>query len=212
MSRKNIFLIIALGVLLLIAWMTIAYFTSFRALTVTLTQPDLTVDIHKIISTGSSATPQKQKITTLTKSSSISLQDGTYHITPTGNRYDTTPQEVIIEGKDKTAIVTPALSATTLTTLLRTEAAGISTAINEAYPQLQTSFRFSSERLLDQGQWYAASFYQQLDAQTDGDLYRIVLHKTNNEWKMAARPSLLLSKYDYPNIPVKILRQVNALQ
>jgi len=87
-----------------------------------------------------------------------------------------------------------------------------------------TGYSIIKEDIYKKGDWYSAVLmpnswyrtdlpadYHPKQPNPNNTLYilRVVLHKDNGGWRVAAGPSIVLSIGDYPSIPQEIIRTVN---
>jgi len=69
-------------------------------------------------------------------------------------------------------------------------------------------YKITSEQLLGSADWYVAKLTPN---NSNRDTLKIILHKVNNSWIVAAKPAIALWVDDYQAIPQDIIRAANKL-
>jgi hypothetical protein len=202
--NKKIVLLIAIMVIVLLAGVGFLSYTQSLK-TVTFTIKNVTVGIYKATNTKANA-----KVTSLSKSGTIKLQQGNYVAIPNpGTHYDTTPIGFTVTGNDTSVTVDPSYSNDYLNTLLSTELSAINEAITTTYPIVLSDFTLTVGHLYKQGQWYATTLPQVSNGGEQGDVYRTVLEKEGGTWKVVATPAIVLSTNENKAVPIAILKDIN---
>lgn len=202
MNRKINLLLLAL-IVIIGGIMTLNYFQSFKPVYV------------QIPRAGVSATvldANKHQVGQLSGSGKLSLRPGKYSVVPGGTNISTTPLPLTVKNDGAYVTVDPGYSGTYLDQLLDSELGSIQAAITAKYPTITQGFTLDRGVLYQYGDWYSALIVQNSPGPgARGDLYRVVLHKTNDTWNIAAGPAIVLSDQDYPDVPKSILSSTNAL-
>ena len=215
MNRRTIILLSISGIIaiaLIVGGFLLQYYASFHKVTIVVKKSDITADIYQP-APGVSAedgTPSDKKITSVTGTQTITLQDGDYYAKPQGDKYDNSDVTFSVKGKDVSVVVDPGFSSTYLSSLLQQELSNIKSVIIAKYPFVSTSYTLNDGKLYEDGTWYGTTLVQNATAGNNGDVYRTVLHKVNNTWQFAAIPELILSTPNHTDIPADILKDLNA--
>ncbi len=151
------------------------------------------------------------KVADVKSSGSMSLQNGTYCLRPADNKYSSKFECVIVKDKDKKLIADPDFSEDYLATLLADDISEIKSVITAKYSPLIEKYYIGDGQLFKKGDWYGTTLTEIAEARSNGDTYRIVLHKVNDKWTVAAKPQIVISARDYGDIPFIILSTVNNL-
>jgi len=205
MNKNPLIILLTTLVLVLVGIGILFYYQSFKNVTLNFKQPELSVTIYQKVSKDKQAEVGK-----FTESGQVRLQSGTYTVVPSGNLYSPEPIEFKVEKEDITIDVNPNFSSSYRKSLLAEQLSTIKSVIVSAYPDVIDGFVINDGEIYEQGQWYATTLVQKAQGSDEGDVYRMVLKKENDKWKIVARPALVLSIKTYPNIPKDILSSVNA--
>lgn len=164
------------------------------------------VDQIRILSTDDS---QEVVIATLSSSENVILKDGVYEVVVRGNR--SVPDSVFIEvPQDSVVAIDPDYSRQYLEEILASERTGITTAIENNLGSKLDGYTVAEGELLRRGEWYTSIIYEDLvDVRQERDTYKILLNKNDEAWQLVAGPEIVLTIYDYPELPVDILTQAN---
>ena len=212
MNKKLIIIGIIVIALLIAGGAWLSYYLSFKNVTITMAKEDMAVDVYRegfAPEDGSEGT--EEKLMTITGSQTIRLQSDGYFIEPASDMYDHSPINFSIDGSDVSVDVNPGYSEQYLASLLPAEQSEINSLIDTAYPQLN-SFTIHEGKLYQDGTWYGVSFAQNPPGPgATGDTYRLVLHKVNGRWQVAAKPQIVITAPQHPDIPEPVLSAVNAL-
>jgi len=149
------------------------------------------------------------EVTTLTQNGTIRLQEGSYEINPEGERIDTSPIRFTVDGTTDTIKIDPDFSTAYLDRLLDQERAFIHQTMID-YNKLIAEYDIIEESLYIRGEWYGGTLLvKTFEVGRSRDTYRIILHKTNDTWQVAASPEIVFSYANYPNIPKSVIDNVN---
>lgn len=204
--KKNIIISLILLCLAITGFVTYQYFSSFKEVAFNVKQTGLTVDIYK-------ADKNNQKISTFNSDTKLALQNGDYYYIATGTKVDSTTQHSFkLDNSTKVIDIDPDYSDTYLASQLATETVAIKAVLNSTYPTLISQYDIFSSQLYKKGDWYGASLVNNVDNQ-DGfkDTYRVILHKDNSTWVMVHYPEIVVTKTNFPNVPIDVLNSVNDL-
>lgn len=202
MSRKNLILLGLLAIVVLIGIGLIFYFQSFKAVKFDIKQDGLTV---KVRSAGGTT-----EYGTFTATTELHLQAGNYIAALQSEKYDNSDIAFEVKNENLTVTVDPPLSESYLSQLLTPELPTINKVITDTYPQQMKNFTLKTGRLYKEGEWYGTVLVQKTQSRADDpDIYRIVLKKEDGKWIIKAKPALVLSTKEYPEIPFDILSAVN---
>lgn len=149
------------------------------------------------------------KIGTFTSPETISLKPGKYYVIPKGKDLDDSQISFTITNEDVSVTVNPGYSAAYLEAKTAAEVDAANTVITTKYPVTATGFSINSGKLYLDGSWYGATLIQKAVQKNNGDVYRLVLHKVDGKWQVAAAPQLVLTLSDNKDIPDTILRDLN---
>lgn len=213
-TRRNI-IIVTLGMLLLggIAWGVYIWTHQEikRAISITLSPDVQSINITGIIRTCKDGTCDNQFYeTNLNTSGQLSLADGVYDIIPTGDIVSDKPIQITVDNNHTAFTINPYYSDKHLAKLLANEVGVIQEHIREAYP-ISTQYVIDTGRLYQFGEWYATSITPPVtETNLTPDSHYIILHKTNNTWKIVGKPSLYFKYENHREIPHDIIRDVNA--
>lgn len=160
-----------------------------------------------------------QKFATLQNNSSLWLNRKTYFVFFENSELSHEAVPVKIEGSTSTITLDPSFSEEKLKDMLKTEQKTISTKLEQSITAT-TPYTPDAGKLYHQGEWYATSIPIYKDSSSDPeignpddvDIYYVVLKKEGTSWKLAAKPTLILTKPDNPNIPDYIIKALNPLQ
>lgn len=187
------------------------YYGSFHKVTINVKNSEITADIYRMDPNAEEANPATDaKIDTVKGTKVLSLQAGGYYAVPQGNKYDTSPINFTVTGKDTSASVNPGLSSTYLSSLLEQEQSAINLVITTKYPIATTSFKLNNGKLYGDGTWYGTTLVQNAAAGNNGDVYRTILRKVNGIWQFVVTPSIIISVPDHSDIPVAVISDLNG--
>jgi len=200
------FAIIA-GILIIggiLALQGVLYLASLHKVTINLIRPGLTVEVDNVDNN------QTKKVAEVKNTTQLSLPKGNYAAIATGANVSSVPTAFIVTDHDISVDINPNLSDAYLAELLKTEQPAINAAIVAAYPQVPAGFKLKTGKLYREGNWYSTTLLQNPPhPKSNGDLYRIVVHKEDGQWKTATAPKIVLSSKDYPDVPDDIIRSAN---
>lgn len=146
----------------------------------------------------------------LNKTDTVRLKPGTYYVIPSGDVILTDPVEVTIGNDTSKITINPYFSEEYLANKFSDQIANISTVIKNKYPDIIDNYTIEDGTFYHFGDWYITVLYENTDGPEFPDSYGVILHKVNEEWQIAAKPSLYFTYKDYSNIPRDIISAVNS--
>lgn len=147
---------------------------------------------------------------TLEKPGTITLREGAYNITPLGDTVSDEVIEVTVDSNHTSFTLNPFYSDTHLSNLLAGEKATLQNVIHTTYP-VSTQYEIGVGRLYKFGEWYATTLTTRETVENPiPDVHFIILHKVDNAWQVAGKPSLYFRYADHPDIPRDIIESVNS--
>lgn len=204
--KKNILISIIIVVIAIISFITYQYFSSFKEVSFSVKQTGLTVDVFKINK------DTDQKINSFSGDVKLSLQNGDYYYIANGKKVDSTHHLFTLTDAVKTITIDPDYSSAYLASVLAAENTTIQTVISVAYPAVIKQYDVFSSQLFQKGEWYGGLLkYRTSDPNDIRDPYRIIMHFENNKWVIVNYPEIVVTKTNYPTVPVEILNAVNTL-
>ena len=197
----TIAVIIAVGIIALVVWVEIA---SYHKLTIK--DGGIAASYYQVVN-GANGTAQSIK-----SDQTYSVKNGQYCAAPTDTNYNDDPICVTVKNGDATLTVDPAYSTDHLSILLTSDLVSQLTAIIGAkYQPIIGGYMVDSGQLFDKGEWYATTLTAVVAPQDRGDVYRTILKKDGDTWSVVVPPQIMVSKFDYPKIPLSILTGANQL-
>lgn len=145
----------------------------------------------------------------LESSQVVSLNHGSYEVLTQGENAAST--SYFIEVPDDSAVlINPDYSREYLQEILVSERAEIIATIEDQLGDLLNGYTINKGEMLRQGGWYTTVLHKTInDPRQEPDTYRILLEKQNSSWALVSGPKIILTVYDYPDIPVDILTEAN---
>jgi len=203
MSRKTIIILSSILIAVLAGVWILLYVLSFRTVTFDIVPENTGVIIYN--------QDNSQELARLDQDGSLQLRDGKYTVIPVHEDYSSNPIPFTIAGEDMTISIDPDYSSSRLATLLEAEQKATNQLLRQTYPDVIKDFTIQPGTLYQKGQWYATTLQQNpLPGGQDGDTYRVILQKVEDQWQIAAGPEIVLSAQEFPDIPQFILSNVNS--
>ena len=211
MNRKIIILILFL-VLVATGFGIFDYLTSYTSVTIDARNNDqvLLYKVTKDTPVGSEEQIPPDTVIPYA-SSTTKVHKGVYSLYfKAHSGYQNQYKTVDLSSGPQTVTFDPAFSDSHLNTLLKTELPVIKTALTVAYPNI-SAYDIQTGQLYKTGEWYGTTLTYKGPDIFNSDTLRIVLNKTASGWVVVTNPpSVNLNKYDYPKIPLEILKSVNS--
>jgi hypothetical protein len=178
-----------------------------------------TIDYPEGSAVISDTQDRSKKFATLKNNTSLWLNKKTYYIFFENEGLNHDPQAITVDNATSTVALDPSYSSEKLQSLLAGEQKAIDAEIKKS---ISSSVPYTPAKgsLYHRGEWYAttvpvfkaSSLDPDIANPDDVDNYYIVLKKTDNNWKLVSKPSLILTKPDNPNIPDYIIDALNPVQ
>jgi flagellar basal body-associated protein FliL len=204
MSKKQLITIITILVVAIIGLIIVFYLNTFKTVRFDIKHDDITITVY------SGSASNNQKVGSLDTSGELTLQAGNYTVVPSGDKYNNVAISFIVKNSDTTITINPEYSQAYREAVLKAEMDAINKVISDAYPSAITGFVINPGYIYENGTWYATTLTQNIDHPAEvSDVYRTVLKKEDGKWVIKAKPALVLSSKDYPQIPIDILRDIN---
>lgn len=201
--KKNMIVPIIGFIIILCAGLGVHYLLSLRKVTLVIQKGTDSITLY---------TSKNKTLKELSATGSIQLQEGTYYIIPKGKNIDDSKFFFNVENTEKTITVQPAYTTSFLASLLPNEIDEIKDAILKKYPNTFTSYTLSQGSLYGRGEWYGGLLKPVVsDNREQKDPYRVVLHKEKDTWNVVRRPEYTLNASRYKDVPIEILRKINAI-
>lgn len=202
MNKKIVFTISALIIFIIIAVFTFQRTVSSNVEFVLADH----VDQVRILSTEND---EEFVVGTLSSSGNLTLRHGFYEIVASGNRVISS--SIFIEVPEDTVVtVDPDYSRQYLEEILEAERSDIAHTIENELGEKLDGYTVAEGELLSRGNWYTSVIYENIvDTRQEPDAYRILLEKKDSKWQLVAGPKIVLTIYDYPELPLSILTSAN---
>jgi len=157
--------------------------------------------VATITSSGSSVRLQKDTRHFFAYEGAEGYASGTTEFTPTGQ-------------ENATVTISPYFSDAKLDALLDDELDAIRQTLRTKYGSPVNDYELQRGKLYKFGEWYGTTLKYVGDDIFNSDTLRVVLGKDDaGTWSVATDPpSISLSKFLFPDVPVEILRDVNKLK
>lgn len=210
MKKLIVFIIIAI---ILIAGGVIAYlyFAGFQKLTVNFKQTEISGVIYKVGADSHEGSDDKE-VQKIEGSQTISLPKGTYYLRPKGKNVLDAQVPFTLADEPVSIDVDPGFTTDYLTEALKQEQPKIDAALAAKYPQIPKEYTSSNGQLFAKGDWFAEMITKQASETDDErDIYKVILHKENDQWSVVGKPEIVFYKGDYSSVPVDVLREINRL-
>lgn len=159
---------------------------------------------------------QKQKareLASLTGTGAIRLQPGTYYVVASGDGLSNDPIKIeVSDSQTQTVEINPYYSAQYLSTTFSSEIPAITQLLTSTYPITKDRYVIKNGTFRHFGEWYTTILYENNSLTHSAvDVYGVILHKVDDEWKIAASPNLIFSYNDHKDIPKDIIAAINQV-
>lgn len=206
LTRRAAFLIIALIVAIGLIFGGVQLYRFLNRKTVTL-KPTTGLTMAIGLPTDNEESLGIEKIILSTTSEqSVKVAPGYYAIQISGKGYNTAVTALTVEEDMTVTPPDPSYTPEKLKEMYLEQKSAISAAI----PQVANgSYTISDDQssLYDVGEWFGGRLLPKNTA-VDDQLV-VVLRKVDNQWKLVAGPSMVISIKQYPDIPSNVLRTIN---
>lgn len=188
------------------SWQYYQYRQSFLDINFEFTEADMSADIYN-------QNRDDERIASVSNSrSSIKLRQGDYFFRITTSKFNDEQQDFSIEKSDQTISIDADYSKEHLDKELEGQLELIHKTIKSRHPDAIGQYDIKRGELLLKGEWYGTVLLpKDLDSRDIADPYRVLLRKTDDEWSVVRYPEYILTKSNYPDIPLDILNKVNNL-
>jgi len=204
MKKIHIIIISVITLLIISGAFILSCLASLHSVSFIVKQPNLTVSVY--------TKSNKAKINSFTSDRfSLSLPKGDYHYVIDGKNIDGNAINFNVDKSDITINIDPDYSSAYLSSLLATEKDSILSVIKNTYPAIISNYTISGAKLFKKGEWYGAVIRQIVDPRSTADQYRVILKKENGKWVMIHYPEIVVTKINFPNVPIEVLTAVNDL-
>lgn len=181
------------------------YMQSFHDIKFTVDQPDVVVEIFK-------KSENNKKISTLNATESVvKLKNGDYYFVAKSKKTTDLKENFVVDDTTETIEIKPTYSNDYLARLLATEKNKILGVINGKYPTIINSYDILDGKLLNKGDWFVTIIKQKSEFRDFTDSYRVILHKENNTWVLVHYPEIVITKNNFPDVPVNVIDAANNL-
>lgn len=214
MNKKIIFALAAVLVVV-IALIIQASLAARQSVTIHLANP-VTLQLYKAVEEDENLVPVGEPVrTTIVSDEKFTVSKGDYVLVPSGEEYDTTTIPLTVAGTPVVKTVDVPFNQKRLADLLSQELPAITIAMVAAYPKISSDYTINPGLLFGRGEWFGTTLSNKQGPllNINGDTLRIVLHKENNVWTVSSKPpAIVLSSPTYKNIPINVLKSVNAIK
>ena len=203
MNKKHITIIVILVVAAAGFGYFIYYLTNFHKVSFTKTPVVEKIEIFRRDPT--------ERVTITDGSSPITLASGSYYAATLGSKVS---REIVDFNVTSDTVVSldPSYSETYLDSLLVSESAAIQTEIESTLPKTISNYTLTQSHLYKKGEWFGGVLVnKKADNNNPKDTYRVILKKDNESWSMTTTPMIIFSSAALPDVPIDVLRKVNAL-
>lgn len=141
------------------------------------------------------------------------FKKGDYLVRSSGKNIADRQQKITIDGTKANFDIDFSYTKDYLNRLYQDEQLAIYTAMLLQYPQIDSDYSLSSDRLYGMGDWFGATLVYNEQKAENRDSLRIVMQKTKTGWQVVSSPpSPVLSAPDYPDVPYIILKAINQAE
>lgn len=118
-----------------------------------------------------------------------------------------------IDNTSKETVISPDFSKQKKQSIIDGALPGITSAIREKYPTVDTLFTIQPKLVEEKGIWCIVKLvHKKTDLyDNNSDDLRIIVKNENSKWVLVTKPSIVLSKNRYLDIPDKILIYANRV-
>ncbi len=105
---------------------------------------------------------------------------------------------------------TPSVVATHRPQTTEQDRDAIFKSLEVAYPKIATDYTIAKGTFYENNTWYGTTMTYKGEDSMNRDTLRVLVQKKDGLWVFRTKPPTpLLSKYDYPDVPVKVLQSIN---
>ncbi len=210
-NRRQTILLIGLVLVFIIFLSIINYFRSTQTYKISFENSN-NVKVHDV---SNAIDKEKKHVKDIGKSGdSIRLKNGyRYDISYKGNDgYESGDISISTPSSAREIKISPYYSSARLSDQLNKEVEPIHQKVKSHYRNIHL-YEIQKGRLYHYGEWYGTTLKYVGSDPFNSDTLRIVLKKESGVWVVKTDPpNISLSKFDHPDIPEDILRDINRLQ
>ena len=211
MKKRNILLLITLGFAILIGAAIMAFQLSLQKVEISFdASGGTTLKMYSRKGTKDPLEKQGSVVHTFKGNETITVQKGAYVIEASGNNVNQDLTALTVGDTPVKQTISVNYAPAYLLQLLQGEQTAITQAITTRYKDIQLSYSIQPGKLYGKGDWYATALTFRGLSRDNRDTLHIVLHKTDNAWKIVTKPQITLSIIENKDVPDYILRDVNA--
>lgn len=212
-NKKFLFVGLFSIVLVIIIYTFINYIDSIQQVTINYKHVSNVVIFEDFVANNS---PENNKSVTVIKKSgeTITLPKKNYFINYTPEKgYEDKNISLALFDNKKNISIDPDFSAEKLELARKKEFSFIKQSLAQKYPDIENLYSIQTGKLYKKGQWYATTLQYIGEDYVNADSLRLVMKKKGGKWELITTPpSITLSKYNYPSIPLDILDDINNEQ
>lgn len=189
--RNKLVFFSCLFIVVVIGWAVISFVLSHKAVTVVIKGGGYTAQIR---TNGGSI------IEELTATKKITLREGEYSYNVIGEGYEKKATSFSVKG-DTTITILPTYRESYLLTAADKEKPAITSLLSSTYPSVG-EMTITSLVINSTGEWASGKL---LINNNKSDVYRFILHRENNVWKISVYPTITIEKKQIEQIPKEIM-------
>lgn len=211
--RKLIAVVAVVIIVVLGIGLYIQYLNSVQKVTVTFNTTDVKkLELYKGFDTRNVIEISGDVIQTIESGKEYTLSRGLYALKPTGDNIKTDLISLRVGDTPVKQNIDIGYTAAHLQTVLKSEDSAIQAAITKADPRMTSLYKVAAGSLYHHGEWYGAVLVYAGTDSLSRDTLRFVMKKEGNDWKLVTTPpQLSLSSKTYKDIPVEVIKAVNAI-
>ncbi len=116
-----------------------------------------------------------------------------------------------ISTDDKSISIAPEFSSKKNSQLLEKERPKILDLLNSKYNGIE-QYNLDNESLTRDQKWYIVTLVYKGDKQDENsDTLKIILKKSNDQWEITCKPSIVLTTYNCPHAPSALVQKINTI-
>lgn len=141
------------------------------------------------------------------------IKPGQYSYRLIGDNIDNSQHDITVtEGMGDLEITYAPYARHYLDRLAADESEAIKSVVNQQHVDQVDGYHIRKVSLLDRGQYGVALITPvDIDVDNPANVYRVILSKSDNSWKIIAGPKLLLTTANSPSVDKWILKSANTL-
>ena len=208
MRRRNFILAFLALVIIVGAFTTHGYITSFQRLTIKVPS-GINAKVFRATDDQGNYDPKSLPLASVSSTANLKIKKGTYVVTAQASTdYKAVSQTVELSIQPETVSLNPSYTDQKLSSLLETQRVDINQAIIKKYPALSSSYTIGTTKLYKTGEWCGVLLTPKNPNTID--VRRLVLNNKSGAWVIVTNPpSVVVSAPVYPNIPKDVLSDIN---